>query len=92
MKWFDKLDIKLKAKVSKKYGKPLQGTENVFGLAVCAVHRVDDGFTHSETLANDFYLPFAGASLEWKEMIQLHHQGNIDGNSTDSLIIDIRIT
>ncbi len=89
--WFADVDHELKIQISSLYEEDVENVSSILNLSACATNTESDGYVYSEALAEEYCLPFAGASSEWKEMVRLYQEGTLDEEEREDFIIDIRI-
>ncbi|KAH7407083.1 hypothetical protein DE146DRAFT_649237 [Phaeosphaeria sp. MPI-PUGE-AT-0046c] len=89
--WFSNVEQKLKIQISLMYEEDLESVFEPFLLSVCATNTEEDGFIYSEALAEEYCLPFTGASSAWKEMVRTYHDGTLNEEEASNFMIDIRI-
>jgi hypothetical protein len=89
--WFDNVDHRLRLRMRTMYKQDYSNGLDPFVLPLCAVNTEQDGFHVNEALAGEYFLPYTGASAEWREMVRIYREKTTDKVGTEELEIDIRI-
>jgi hypothetical protein len=90
--WFDNVDSRLRLRVSTMRDENFSDALHPLILSICATNTEEDSFHPTEALAGEYFLPYAGASAEWKEMVRIYHKRTADEVEDQHFDIKIRIT